>query len=113
MTTIIKPDQPSRHLIMRRLLNTSSITSLRPSNTETISVRHSGNLSIPILTPGDLPCNRVHILAMIPPMKLREHSKISNSRLNSSQSLMAPRAWRIKLSHIPIMPPSSETLSNY
>jgi hypothetical protein len=52
-----------------------------------ISVRHPENLSIPILTHGDLPCNRVHILAMIPITKLREHSKTSNSRSNLNQSL--------------------------
>jgi hypothetical protein len=50
--------------------------------------RHSENLSILILTPGNLPCDRAHILAMIPTTKLREHSRTSNSRSSSNQSLM-------------------------
>jgi hypothetical protein len=54
---------------------------------EMILVRHSENLSIPILTPGNLPCDRACILAMILTMKLREHLRTSNSRSNSNQSL--------------------------
>jgi hypothetical protein len=47
---------------------------------ETILARHSENLSIPILTPGSLACNRASILAIIPLMKLKEHSKSANKQ---------------------------------
>jgi hypothetical protein len=87
MTIINTSDQPSKHPIMRRLPNSSLTTLLRPSNMEMILVRHSENLSIPILTPGNLPCDRACILAMILTMKLREHLRTSNSRSNSNQSL--------------------------